>query len=382
MSFAPHKEQLAAAPAVEPVEAQTAPTTPVEVPEPASDAAGEAAPRQYLTRRERREAERAAELAAAAEAARKDAEERARLVAQLEADKVSALHSEPETLVEDAAGDDIPESFRAGWQSGRTRRMVRLPLSGRRVAASSIAISALAGTAVLGAGSAAAYAAMNGSDAELEGAHTANLASAGQGTAAEAAPEQAVEPATGTEAEPQAASAETDIQVTKPEIEATSVYSFDADTLAGVAATDVETVTGQGNASVQWPVPVGTNISSGFGPRAAPLPGASTFHNGVDFVPGAGTPVGSMAEGTVSLVSNGGTTYGVYVEVEHEIDGQKVTTVYAHLQAGSVSVVEGQSIAAGEQIGAVGNTGNSSGAHLHFEVKVEGTPVDPIGYLP
>jgi len=69
------------------------------------------------------------------------------------------------------------------------------------------------------------------------------------------------------------------------------------------------------------------------------------------------------------------------VEVEHVIDGQTVRTLYAHLQSGSVPVGVGQAVEVGQVIGAVGSTGQSTGAHLHFEVHLGGSPVDPVAWL-
>ncbi len=119
-----------------------------------------------------------------------------------------------------------------------------------------------------------------------------------------------------------------------------------------------------------WPV-VGP-ISDYFGtPR-----GAGTYHSGLDVVAPTGTPIAAAAAGQVVLVSAGG-GYGNYVVVRHD-NGYE--TLYAHLS--QTYVVQGQWVAQGEAVGAVGATGWATGPHLHFEVKVGGAAVDPLIYLP
>lgn len=135
-------------------------------------------------------------------------------------------------------------------------------------------------------------------------------------------------------------------------------------------------------ADVQYPFGYGAPMSDGFGPRT-PIcfDGACTkaFHSGTDFLPGAGTEIQAIANGVVKEVSNTGTgTYGSYVILSHEIDGEDIETVYAHLMSGSSPLKEGAEISVGDLIGKVGSTGASTGAHLHFEVHIDGTPVDPM----
>ena len=119
----------------------------------------------------------------------------------------------------------------------------------------------------------------------------------------------------------------------------------------------------------------GGRISSGFGPRRAPKPGASTYHKGVDLATPTGTTVWASCGGTVSFAGWGG-AYGNVIFVDHS-DGRQ--TRYAHLSKIYVSV--GQHVDQGQKIAASGNTGRSTGPHLHFEMRIGGTPVDPRNYV-
>jgi murein DD-endopeptidase MepM/ murein hydrolase activator NlpD len=131
-----------------------------------------------------------------------------------------------------------------------------------------------------------------------------------------------------------------------------------------------------------WPVP-GAAISDSFGHREAPTAGASTDHPGVDFAAREGTTVRTVATGVVRAVvaeDHGGC--GVNVSIDHVVRGQSVTTVYCHLAEGSVRVAVGQSVVVGDPIAGVGNTGVSTGAHLHFEVRPGGgAPIDPLAWF-
>jgi murein DD-endopeptidase MepM/ murein hydrolase activator NlpD len=99
------------------------------------------------------------------------------------------------------------------------------------------------------------------------------------------------------------------------------------------------------------------------------------MHEGIDITASSGTPIWAAAAGTVIWASwRGG--YGNCVVVDH---GNGLATLYAH--ASSILVGVGQSVGQGEMIALVGSTGNSSGPHLHFEVRVNGSAVDPLLYL-
>ncbi|HEY0260240.1 MAG TPA: M23 family metallopeptidase [Lacisediminihabitans sp.] len=135
------------------------------------------------------------------------------------------------------------------------------------------------------------------------------------------------------------------------------------------------------NGTIQWPFPVAVPISSGFGARhVAGCSFCSTFHEGVDFTPGTGTAIGVIADGVVSEASTAG-PYGNHVLVDHVINGQKVQSLYAHMLAGSIRVAVGQAVTVGQELGQVGSTGEATGPHLHLEVHLDGTPVDPFAWL-
>ncbi len=144
-----------------------------------------------------------------------------------------------------------------------------------------------------------------------------------------------------------------------------------------------DTFTNNPNGTIQWPFPVGVPISDGYGARESPGGIGSTDHKGVDFTPGQGTPIQAMADGVVStVVRTDGGGLGVYVIIDHVIDGRKISSVYGHMLTGSIQVTEGQVVKVAQTIGKVGNTGTSTGAHLHFEVRLDGvTAVDPFAWL-
>lgn len=117
--------------------------------------------------------------------------------------------------------------------------------------------------------------------------------------------------------------------------------------------------------------PVQGVVSSPFGSRADPFSGATKFHDGVDIAAPTGTPVQAAAPGKV-IFSGQLAGYGNLVEVDH---GNGLITRYGHNAANLVS--PGDEVAAGQAIALVGSTGRSTGAHLHFEVRRAGKPVDP-----
>ena len=133
---------------------------------------------------------------------------------------------------------------------------------------------------------------------------------------------------------------------------------------------------------IVWPVVDPGRRASGFGPREAPCAGCSTFHDGIDFNPGNGTPVMSIADGFVVLATENGGGLGVNVEVQHNIGGELITSSYAHMQYGSIAVAVGQPVSAGQQLGLVGSTGQSTGPHLHLETfGADGVRFDGFAWL-
>lgn len=133
--------------------------------------------------------------------------------------------------------------------------------------------------------------------------------------------------------------------------------------------------------AVRWPFPYASPISDGFGPRVAPCDGCSTMHLGVDFTPGAGTPIFAIADGVVTEHVDDYGSFGNHVIISHLINGQHIDSLYAHMQTGSSSLVAGQAIKVGDFIGLVGDTGESTGAHLHFEIHLDGVAIDPFAWL-
>ena len=124
-----------------------------------------------------------------------------------------------------------------------------------------------------------------------------------------------------------------------------------------------------------WPAPGNSRITSYFGDREAPTAGASSNHKGLDIACNTGDPIVAAAAGTV-IVSTYNYAEGNYICIDH---GGGVVTVYMHNSALLVSV--GELVVAGQQIAQAGSTGYSTGPHLHFGVRIDGTYVDPLGYL-
>ena len=125
---------------------------------------------------------------------------------------------------------------------------------------------------------------------------------------------------------------------------------------------------------LQHPIP-GAPITSSYGYRVHPIYGDGRMHTGVDFGADTGDPIYAAGDGVVaSAGSLGG--YGNATVIEH---GGGLATLYGHQSSFLVS--EGDTVTAGEVIGRVGCTGSCTGPHLHFEVRLNGDPVDPMGYL-
>jgi murein DD-endopeptidase MepM/ murein hydrolase activator NlpD len=122
------------------------------------------------------------------------------------------------------------------------------------------------------------------------------------------------------------------------------------------------------------PVGAGFNSSS-YGWRVDPFTGKMAFHEGLDFMAAMGSPIYAAATGIVRAASNT-PDYGKLIKVDH---GSGLETRYAH--ASAILVKVGDRVKKGQLIGRVGSTGRSTGAHLHFEVRLKGIPLDPRKYL-
>ncbi|NLO89861.1 MAG: peptidoglycan DD-metalloendopeptidase family protein [Clostridia bacterium] len=126
---------------------------------------------------------------------------------------------------------------------------------------------------------------------------------------------------------------------------------------------------------LSWPTPGYTTITSDYGSRVHPILGVRKLHTGIDIGAPSGAGVYSAGSGVVIHAGWLG-AYGNTVVVDH---GGGIATLYGHLS--SISVREGQAVGNQDRIGSVGSTGLSTGPHLHFEVRVNGNPVSPWGYL-
>jgi murein DD-endopeptidase MepM/ murein hydrolase activator NlpD len=129
-----------------------------------------------------------------------------------------------------------------------------------------------------------------------------------------------------------------------------------------------------------WPEPK-AQISQGFGPShlalEPPYAGYAHFHTGIDLVEPFGSPVHAADDGMVALVGTSSQGYGRYVVIAHS---GGLDTLYGHLSTALVKV--GQLVVQGQTIGLEGSTGNSTGPHLHFELRIKQQPIDPTPYLP
>jgi murein DD-endopeptidase MepM/ murein hydrolase activator NlpD len=129
-----------------------------------------------------------------------------------------------------------------------------------------------------------------------------------------------------------------------------------------------------------WPEPQAV-LSQPFGPSTfwfePPYGGYAHFHTGIDLVEPFGSPVYAADDGVVALVGTSSSGYGNYVVIAHS---GGLDTLYGHLSTALVKV--GQLVTQGQVVGLEGSTGNSTGAHLHFELRINQRPVDPRPYLP
>ena len=117
-------------------------------------------------------------------------------------------------------------------------------------------------------------------------------------------------------------------------------------------------------------------FTSGFGVRSDPFRHGAAMHPGIDLAAPYGTPVYATADGTVLRAGWNSGGYGNLVEIDH---GRGIVTRYGHMS--KVIVSEGQRITRGQQVGYVGSTGRSTGNHLHYEVRIDNSPVNPIPFM-
>ena len=125
-----------------------------------------------------------------------------------------------------------------------------------------------------------------------------------------------------------------------------------------------------------WPVPSCHTVSSGYGGRIHPTTGKYKFHGGLDIPGSYGSAIVAANSGKVIWAGNRGDSYGNYVIIDH---GGGVSTLYGH--SSKVLVSTGQSVSRGQRIANVGSTGRSTGPHCHFEVRINGSRVNPTPYV-
>ncbi|WP_395244476.1 peptidoglycan DD-metalloendopeptidase family protein [Agromyces sp. MMS24-K17] len=134
--------------------------------------------------------------------------------------------------------------------------------------------------------------------------------------------------------------------------------------------------------TIQWPFKVGVHIGDRFGYRDCA--GCSEDHHGQDFNPGYGAEIQAIADGVVSVSTDAGGSLGVVTMIDHVIDGEVVTSVYAHMQYDTRRFEVGDVVHVADVVGNTGSTGMSTGPHLHFEIRIGGVNgewVDPLDWL-
>ena len=135
----------------------------------------------------------------------------------------------------------------------------------------------------------------------------------------------------------------------------------------------IENIESKGFGKILWPVKYG-KITSKFGNRNHPILKSVKFHRGVDIAVSIGTPVYSGIKGRVTFAGRKG-NYGNLVEIE---GNDRIKVRYAHLN--SIDVVTGQKVSDGEKVAETGNTGMSTGPHLHYEIIIDENPVNPLDF--
>jgi murein DD-endopeptidase MepM/ murein hydrolase activator NlpD len=132
---------------------------------------------------------------------------------------------------------------------------------------------------------------------------------------------------------------------------------------------------------IRWPFDYPVPLGDHFGPRPAPCSGCSTYHRGTDFETGDGAPIYAIAAGVVTVSELSG-SLGQHVAISHVVNGHAFTSIYGHMRANSETVQVGDVITEGEPIGLTGSTGESTGAHLDFEIDIDnGVAIDSFVWL-
>jgi murein DD-endopeptidase MepM/ murein hydrolase activator NlpD len=151
---------------------------------------------------------------------------------------------------------------------------------------------------------------------------------------------------------------------------------------AAYAAAHPQSTAGLGAGQISgsgWARPAGGHISSPYGYRIDPYNGAYALHAGTDLAAGCNTPIYAAHGGTVVYAGTYG-GYGNYIRIANN-DGTGITTAYGHIVNGGILVHVGQQVGVGQNIARVGSTGMSTGCHLHFEVRTNGDPQDPVPFM-
>lgn len=144
----------------------------------------------------------------------------------------------------------------------------------------------------------------------------------------------------------------------------------------GVPATVQNPIAPVASVSIPSRNPLSTgSTSSGYGLRSHPVLGGTRSHKGIDLAAPTGTPIFATADGVVGK-AEWFSSYGMYVSIDH---GGQLETRYAHMSR--IAVGAGERVRKGDVIGYVGSTGRSTGPHLHYEVRVAGTAVNPVPYM-
>lgn len=138
---------------------------------------------------------------------------------------------------------------------------------------------------------------------------------------------------------------------------------------------DVSTLS---KSDVRYPFDAEVPLTDPFGYRTAPV---EQFHDGQDFAAPGGTSIRAIASGVVTEAGFASDGCGFGLKLQHNVDGQTLTSRYCHMEENSHNYAVGDKISIGDEAGRVGNTGMSFGAHLHLALRLNGEPIDPVPFL-